>query len=418
MNKEFFKKHREKLMEKIEDSSVIVLFAGNAPKKSGDENYPFTPNRNFYYFTGINEEGPILIISKIKGIISERLFIKEIDEERERWVGKSIRSNEAEEISGVKYIDYLGSFYDYLNRVFSETEEINLYLDMERDSFQDLQGISESFSEEVKKRYPFVRIKNIFPKIIPLRMVKSKEEIEEMKKAIEITIKGVESLMKNAKVGMKEYQLEAYYEFVCRSSGIKDYAFKTIAASGKNATILHYVDNNSEIKDGDLILFDLGAQHNYYNADITRTFPVNGVFSERQKEVYNAVLRVNERVIKTIKPGLEYKELNKMATEWIAEECIKLGLIKNKEEVSKYYWHSIGHSLGLDTHDISNKDRNTIFKEGMVWTVEPGIYIEEESIGIRIEDDVLITSDGVQVLTKDMIKTVEDIEEFMKKTNK
>lgn len=418
MNKEFFKKNREKLMEKIEDNSVIVLFAGNAPKKSGDENYPFTPNRNFYYFTGINEEGPILIISKIKGIISERLFIKEIDEERERWVGKSIRSNEAEEISGVKYIDYLGSFYDYLNRVFSETEEINLYLDMERDSFQDLQGISESFSEEVKKRYPFVRIKNIFPKIIPLRMVKSKEEIEEMKKAIEITIKGVESLMKNAKVGMKEYQLEAYYEFVCRSSGIKDYAFKTIAAAGKNATILHYVDNNSEIKDGDLILFDLGAQNNYYNADITRTFPVNGVFSERQKEVYNAVLRVNERVIKTIKPGLEYKELNKMATEWIAEECINLGLIKDKKEVSKYYWHSIGHSLGLDTHDISNKDRNTIFKEGMVWTVEPGIYIEEESIGIRIEDDVLITSDGVQVLTKDMIKTVEDIEEFMKKTNK
>ena len=415
MNKEFFENNRRKLIEEVEDNSIIVLFAGNAPKKSGDENYPFTPNRNFYYFTGIDEEGPILIISKIKGIISERLFIKEIDEERERWVGKSIRSNEAEEISGVKYIDYLGSFYDYLNKVFSETEEINLYLDMERDSFQDLQGISESFSEEVKKRYPFVRIKNIFPKIIPLRMVKSKEEIEEMKKAIEITIKGVESLMKNAKVGMKEYQLEAYYEFVCRSSGIKDYAFKTIAASGKNATILHYVDNNSETKDGDLILFDLGAQHNYYNADITRTFPVNGVFSERQKEVYNAVLRVNERVIRTIKPGLEYKELNKMATEWIAEECIKLGLIKNKEEVSKYYWHSIGHSLGLDTHDISNKDRNTIFKEGMVWTVEPGIYIEEESIGIRIEDDVLITSNGVEVLTKDMIKTVEDIEEFMKK---
>ena len=415
MNKEFFENNRKKLIEEVEDNSIIVLFAGNAPKKSGDENYQFTPNRNFYYFTGIDEEGPILIISKIKGIISERLFIKEIDEERERWVGKSIRSNEAEEISGVKYIDYLVNFYDYLNRVFSETEEINLYLDMERDSFQELQGISESFSEEVKKRYPFVRIKNIFPKIIPLRMVKSEEEIEEMKKAIEITIKGVESLMKNAKSGMKEYQLEAYYEFVCKSSGIKDYAFKTIAASGKNATILHYVDNDSEIKDGDLILFDLGAQHNYYNADITRTFPVSGVFSERQKEVYNAVLRVNERVIKTIKPGLEYKELNKMATEWIAEECIKLGLIKNKEEVSKYYWHSIGHSLGLDTHDISNKDRNTIFKEGMVWTVEPGIYIEEESIGIRIEDDVLITSNGVEVLTKDMIKTVEDIEEFMKK---
>lgn len=418
MNKEFFENNRKKLIEEVEDNSIIVLFAGNAPKKSGDENYPFTPNRNFYYFTGINEEGPILMLSKIKGIVNERLFIKEIDEEREHWVGKSIRSNEAEEISAVKNIDYLGNFKEYLNRVFSELEEINLYLDMERDSFYELETIGENFSEEVKKRYPFVRIKNIFPKIIPLRMVKSEEEIKEMKKAIEITIKGVESLMKNAKAGMKEYELEAYYEFVCRSNGIKDYAFKTIAAAGKNATILHYVDNNSEIKDGDLILFDLGAQNNYYNADITRTFPVNGVFSERQKEVYNAVLRVNERVIKTIKPGLEYKELNKMATEWIAEECINLGLIKDKKEVSKYYWHSIGHSLGLDTHDISNKDRNTIFKEGMVWTVEPGIYIEEESIGIRIEDDVLITSDGVQVLTKDMIKTVEDIEEFMKKTNK
>ena len=252
MNKEFFKKNREKLIEKIEDNSVIVLFAGNAPKKSGDENYPFTPNRNFYYFTGINEEGPILILSKIKGIVNERLFIKEIDEERERWVGKSIRSNEAEEISAVKNIDYLGNFKEYLNRVFSELEEINLYLDMERDSFYELETIGENFSEEVKKRYPFVRIKNIFPKIIPLRMVKSEEEIKEMKKAIEITIKGVERLMKNAKAGMKD---------------------------------------NSEIKDGDLILFDLGAQNNYYNADITRTFPVNGVFSERQKEVYNAIFK-------------------------------------------------------------------------------------------------------------------------------
>ena len=219
--------------------------------------------------------------------------------------------------------------------------------------------------------------------------------------------------MKNCKVGMKEYEVEAYFDFVCKSNGVKDFAFKTIAAAGKNATILHYVDNNSDIKDGDLILFDLGAQYNYYNGDISRTFPVNGRFSNRQKEVYNAVLRVNEKVINEIRPGVRFLDLNKKAKEWIAEECINLGLIKDREDVSNYYWHSIGHSLGLDTHDIEGNNRDVILQEGMVWTVEPGIYIEEEGIGIRIEDDVVVTSQGVEVLTMDMSLSVEVFEECM-----
>ena len=414
MNKEFYCENRRKLINSIEDNSILILFAGNAPKKSGDQKYQFTPNRNFYYFTGICEEDPIMVITKINERVSEKLFIKEIDEDNERWVGKSIRKEEAIELTGIEDVNYLGEFKAFLNKLFGGLSELNLYLDMERDSFGSLQGVSGKFAEDIRKVYPFVTIKNVYPKIIPLRLVKSKEEIEEMKKAIEITIAGVKSLMKNSKAKMKEYELQAYFEFECKRRGIKDYAFDTIAASGKNATILHYVENNCEMKDGDLILFDLGAQYNYYNADITRTFPVSGVFTERQKEVYNAVLRVNERVINTIKPGLEYKDINEMSREWIAEECIKLGLIKDKKDVKKYYWHSIGHSLGLDTHDISYENRNATFKEGMVWTVEPGIYIEEEGIGIRIEDDVLVTENGTEVLTKDMIKTVEDIEKFMR----
>ncbi|MGL5647308.1 MAG: M24B family metallopeptidase, partial [Clostridium sp.] len=217
------------------------------------------------------------------------------------------------------------------------------------------------------------------------------------------------------KPGMKEYETEAYYEFECRRNGVKDYAFKTIAAAGVNATTLHYVDNNDTLKDGDLILFDLGAQWNYYNGDISRTIPINGKFSKRQKEVYEAVLSVNERVIEAMKPGVNFIDLNNKATEWIAEECIKLGLMEDKKDVRKYYFHSIGHSLGLDTHDIDNPRRNTILEPGMVYTVEPGIYIPEEGIGIRIEDDVLITEEGHDVLTKDMIKSVKDIENFMKK---
>lgn len=413
MDKIVFSKNRKRLMEKIEDNSLVILFAGKAPQKSGDENYQFTPNRNFYYFTGIDEEEHIILISKIDNNVQETLFLKEIDEERERWVGKSLRDYKAKEISNISDVRYMNEFETHINKLFSNSESITLYLDLENNDYDDLYTKVQSFAQTITKKYPNVWIKNLRPFIKDLRLIKSHEEVNEIKKAIEITIDGVKSLMRNVKPNMKEYEAESYFEFTCRNKGIKDYAFKTIAAAGKNATILHYVDNNDTIKDGDLILFDLGAQYNYYNADITRTFPANGTFSERQKEVYNAVLRVNEKVIKEIKPGVKYKELNSKARDWIAEECINLGLIKNKQEVSKYYWHSIGHSLGLDTHDIDSENRDTVFEKGMVWTVEPGIYIEEESIGIRIEDDILVTSNGVEVLTKNMIKSIQEIEDFM-----
>lgn len=413
MNNTVFKSNREKLMKTIEDNSIVILFAGNAPKKSADELYPFTPNRNFYYFTGIEEEDHIAVFTKINGEVKEYVYLKVIDEEMERWVGKSLRDNEAKDISGIENVTYKDSFEGFLNKLFGGMTEVNLYLDMERDSFNSLNNIVGTFAKSISEKYPFVKIKNVFPKVVPLRQIKSKEEVAEMQKAIDITIEGVNTLMKNAKDGMKEYELESYFDFVCKKNGAKDLAFKTIAAAGKNATTLHYVDNNCEMKDGDLILFDLGAEWSYYKADITRTFPVNGKFTERQKEVYEAVLRVNEECIKLIKPGVKFLDWNKQAKDMIAKECIKLGLIEKEEDVTKYYWHSIGHGLGLDTHDIDRPDRSTVFEEGMVWTVEPGIYIEEESIGVRIEDDVLVTKDGAEVLTKDMIKSVEDIERFM-----
>ena len=413
MDKEVFIRNRQKLTKNIEDNSIIILFAGSAPTKVGDEKYQFTPNRNFYYFTGIDEEDHILLIKKRKGKVEETIFIKDIDEEKERWVGRSLRNNEAAELSGIEDIKYLSDFNNQLNSSLNKFTEISLYLDLRRADFDSLDRIEYYYSKSIKTKYPFVRIKNIYHNIIPLRLVKSKEEVDNIRKAIDITIDGVKSIMNNLKPDIKEYEIEAFFEFACKNNGSKDYAFKTIAATGKNATILHYVDNNSMIKDGDLILFDLGAQYNYYNADITRTFPANGRFTERQKQVYEAVLRVNLKVIDEIKPGVEFSEINKVSREWIAKECIDLGLISKIEEVNKYYWHGIGHSLGLETHDIDSLDRDTVFKEGMVWTVEPGIYIAEEGIGIRIEDDILVTADGVEVLTKGMIKTTTEIEEYM-----
>lgn len=413
MNKQFYKVNREKVLKEIKDNSLVILFAGNAPKKTADEKYPFTPNRNFYYLTGIDEEEHILLMSKINGNIKSTLFIKEIDPILEKWQGKSVRKDEAFEISDVDEVEYLGSFKNVLHKIITSGEDFNVYLDLEKDSYNSPETLAENISWEILKKYPQVNIKNIYRIISKFRLVKSKEEIERIQKAIDITIEGVKNLMKICTPGMKEYELEAYFDLTCKTRGVRDFAFKTIAASGKNAAVLHYVDNNSEIKDGELILFDLGAQYNYYNGDISRTFPVNGKFTDRQKEVYNSVLRVNEKVIKSMKPGGSFIELNKQARKWIAEECIKLGLIEKEEEVSKYYYHSIGHSLGMDTHDIELPNRDVIFETGMVYTVEPGIYIEDESIGIRIEDDVLITEDACEVLTKGMIKTVEDIEEFM-----
>lgn len=413
MDKKFFSKNRTALMNNMENDSVVILFAGKAKKKTGDQLYQFTPDRNFYYLTGIDEENHIVALSKFNDEVSEKLFLKEIDLAKEAWNGKTLRDNEAKEISGIKDTVYMNEFHTYLNKLVKGAEEINLYLDLEREDYNEEYSEAGIFVKEFKEKYPYVRIKNVSGKLIPLRMIKSKEEIEEIQKAIDITIDGVESLMKNAKAGMKEYELEAYFDFTCKTKGAKDLAFTTIAAAGKNATTLHYIENNSEIKKDDLILFDLGAQWNYYSADITRTFPVSGKFSQRQKEVYEAVLRVNKAVIGKIKPGVVYKELNTWATGLIAEECIKLGIIKEKSEVSKYYWHSIGHNLGLYTHDVEPQGRNFVFEEGMVFTVEPGIYIGEEGVGIRIEDDVLVTSQGCEVLTKEMIKEVEDIENFM-----
>ena len=415
MEKMVYSEHRSALMNKIDNNSIVILFAGNAPKKTGDEVYQFTPDRNFYYLTGISEENHIVVLSKFNNEISEKLFLKEIDLAKEMWNGKTLRDFEAKEISGIEDTVYMNEFYGYLNRLIKGAEEINLYLDLDRQDYCEEDSNGNKFAEVFKGKYPQVIIKNVSSNITPLRMIKSKSEIAEMQRAIEITIDGVESLMKNAKAGMKEYELEAYFDFICKINGAKDFAFRTIAAAGKNATTLHYVENNSEIKNDDLILFDLGAQWNFYNADITRTFPVGGKFTDRQKQVYEAVLRVNKAVIEKVKPGVVYKELNAWATDLIAEECIKLGIIKEKKDVSKYYWHSIGHNLGLDTHDVEPQGRNFVFEEGMVFTVEPGIYISEESIGIRIEDDVLVTADGCEVLTKGMMKEVSEIEAFMKR---
>jgi Xaa-Pro aminopeptidase len=412
MKKDFYLDNRNRLYEHVEDQSLLILFAGKAPQKSADEAYQFVPNRNFYYLTGIDEPNIIFFAHKTNNTVEEYLFIEKSDPIMEKWVGKTISQEEAVEVSGISNILFLEQFESLLSRTLFTNSLTNVYLDLERRELDLVTTKAQDLASKIQANYPFFHIKNVYPDICELRVFKTNEEIAEIKKAISITNEGIKNLMSNAKAGMKEYQLEAYFDFILKSNGVKHYAFPTIAASGKNGTVLHYDKNNATVEEGSLVLLDLGAQYNYYNADISYTFPVNGKFTEKQKTFYNIVLKALRETTELIKPGVPYAKLNMHTKKILAEECIKVGLIKEDNEISNYYFHGVSHFLGLDTHDVGNY-KDLILQPGMVLTVEPGLYIEEEGIGIRIEDDVLVTQEGNEVLSKDIFRTVEEIEAFM-----
>jgi len=415
MNKNFFATNRQKLGDVISNNSMAIFFAGQAPYKSADETYPFTPNRNFYYLTGIDEEKVIMVMVNINGEVSEMLFIQENDPVMTKWVGETISEVEAKEVSDIEDIKFLKDFESTIAGYFDRFSMNNVFLDLERQEFNIPRTPSQNFAGEIMQRYPYIKVKNMYHDIALLRTIKREEEIELIKKAIDITYDGIKEIWSNAKPGMKEYEIEAYFNYILKKNGVKDFAFPTIAATGKNATILHYVDNNTKTEDGELMLLDLGAQYKYYNGDISRTFPINGKFTERQKEVYNIVLEANETVMKAVKPGVTTGELQDITKRVLAEGCKRIGLIKEDSELNKYYYHGVAHPLGLDTHDVG--PRNVELKPGMIITDEPGLYIEEEGIGIRIEDDILVTEDGYINLSAHIIKSVEDIEAFMSKNN-
>lgn len=409
-----FALRREELMKRLEDQSLVILFSGNQVMRSEDDAYPFDVNRNFYYFTGIEKEGMILVMRKLNGNVNSTLFILPFDELLAKWVGGRMKADEVESISDIKDVRDVNDFESYIasldnfNRSFGG---LNLYLDLWRYNAEQAPSEALKFANLINKRYPNAKINDIYAHIADLRTVKDEDELVHIQKAINITQKGIEAMMKNIRPNMNEMIMEGIFNFTLMQRGCNKNAFHTIAASGKRATVLHYSDNNNIMQDGELFLCDLGATHGLYCADISRTFPVNGKFTERQKAIYNTVLKAQEIVENNARPGVSIRELNQMVIDFYAVELPKLGLNK---PVSEYYFHGIGHQLGLDTHDVSNSTKATKLEKGMVITNEPGLYIEDEAIGIRIEDDLYITENGCINLAKNIIKQVDDIENFMR----
>lgn len=418
MNKEFYIKNRKELVEKLKEKSILIMNSGEEFPSSGDQNFPFSVNRNFYYLTGINQANVILMIIKAKKGIKETLFIEKNDPKLCKWIGYKLTIEEVKNLSGIDNVEYIDNFdkllYYNLNPSRKNYLEIdNLYLDLERRNDLAYRPWSFGFSKKFKSEYPEIKIENVYNKIIYLRSFKNVDEVNLIQASISTTKNALEAVMKNIKPNIYEYQAETYYDSAMKWDHQKDYSFKTICASGKNATILHYVKNNSIIKDGDLVLFDLGCHTNFYISDISRTYPANGKFTKRQREIYEIVLNCNKECIKFLKPGVTWDEYNDYANSLLINGLKSIGLIKRDEELIKYYWHSIGHSIGLDTHDPTLE--SMCFTPGMLTTVEPGLYLEDEGIGIRIEDNVLITDNGCINLSKDIIKEIDDIEKFMTK---
>lgn len=419
--KNIFMENRNNLIERIEMGSVVLLHSGIAMHKTTDQFHPYIPNRNFFYLTGLNEPNIKLMILKDDKKTVSHIFIEETTVFMKQWVGESITKEEVNKITGIelKMIHYLDKFEQFFRSLMTYGRGLgvkppkNLYMDLYRVK-PTVEPVSHNQFKFVLAGYKELNMKNINEHISYLRMFKSDLEIENLEKAINITDKGLNRIMDNLKTRTNELHLDADFEHQIKLEGSVGISFDTIAASGKNATVLHYEENNSDLEKGNLILFDLGALHNNYGSDISRTYPINGVFSKRQKVLYEIVLKVNKESIKFVKPGITWEELNKFAKGLLVSACKEIGLIKDESEISKYYYHSIGHFLGLDVHDVGHYELK--LQEGMVITIEPGLYISEENIGIRIEDDILVTKKGSRNLSKNIIKEIKKIEEYMSKS--
>ena len=408
-----FRERREKVYNQMEDKSILVLYSGEALHISADAYQHFEETRQFFYLTGIRRENMALIIDKCGEKLEETLFIEPIDPSVERWVGKKMTEEEAKEVSGVETISVIDNLQGTLERIMNRKLPKKVYFDTYRHQMSDLPDYNVVKAQEFAKAYPGTTVDNIYPVVASLRMNKDADEVEVTREAIKVTEEALDHVLKTLKPGMMEYQVQAEFEYKVKSLGADGMAFPTIAGSGINGTMLHYETNHDVCKENTLILLDLGARVNGYNADITRTYPVSGKFTERQKQFYNIVLKANQTVAAEARPGVTLNDLNDLCKKVLAEGLIELGLIEKEEEIGKYYMHGVSHHLGIDVHDVTVPEKAKL-EPGMIITNEPGLYIDEEEIGIRVEDDLLITEDGCVVLSEDIVRTVEEIEAKMK----
>lgn len=420
INPNLFINNRNLLSAKLEENSIAIFNANDIMPTNSDGTMPFKQNSDLFWLSGVDQEESVLAIVKNNNQVQEMLFLKETNEQIAIWEGAKLDKELAQKNSGVEKIYWLNQMDEVLNFNIEKADKIYLNKNIHSRSTSEVETRDDRFRKTLTKRHPKKEIVEVAPIMHELRFIKSEIEIELMKHACDITEKGLRRILPIIKPGIMEYQIEAelMHEFLSnRSAG---FAYQPIIGSGVDSCVLHYIDNNKICKDGDILLMDFGAEYANYASDLTRTVPVNGRFSERQKNVYNAVHRVMKEATNMLRPGTDHKKMQQEVIKIMEEELISLGLF-DKEDVKrqdpskpmykKYFMHGTSHSLGLDVHDVG--DTNTPMQPGMVFTCEPGIYIREEGLGIRLENDVLVTSGDPDDLMKNIPIDYQEIESLM-----
>ncbi|MDA3885994.1 MAG: Xaa-Pro aminopeptidase [Candidatus Delongbacteria bacterium] len=408
----FFSSNRKQLLRKIDDNSVVFVMSSVNKIKNADTFFKFKQDSNFFYLTGLELNRAVLVMTKINGKTSDKIYRNILDERLEKWIGKNTSDKEITKVSGIKSIDSIKELGDLYDRLFNNEGIEKVYMYNESTSDEIIPSYTQVFASNLRRRYNFIKITAINKMLDEMRSVKHPCEIKMMRRAIQITEVGIRDLFSQTRTGITENECEAILLYNYLKEGSKQPAFQTIAVSGKDATILHYEENDKKTQKNDFILIDTGAEYKNYAADISRTFPVKGKFSEMQKKYYDVVLTALKEVTKAVKPGVTLTDLQEISKKTLFKGLKKLKLIKSIEEISKYYYHGVSHHLGLDTHDVG--DRNKPLKKNMVITVEPGIYIAEKGIGIRLENDILVTENGHENLSKSIPVEINDLEQQMK----
>ena len=417
-----FVENRKRFTELLKPASVAVFNSNDIMPGNADGTMRFLQNSDLFYLSGIDQEESILLMFPDFPAEEYReiLFLRETSEEIAIWEGHKYTKEEAREASGVQTVFWLSQFEKVFNMLMAEAENVYLNTNEHIRAEVRVETRDARFIKWCQEHYPLHHYHRSAPLMYRLRAIKSEHEIKVMQEACNITEKGFRRILQFVKPGVMEYEIEAEYlhEFVRNRS--RGFAYEPIVASGFNACVLHYIANSMECKAGDVLLMDVGAEYGNYNADMTRSIPVSGRFTERQKQVYNAVLRVKREAMKLLRPGAVVREYQKEVEKIMESELIGLGLL-DKEDVKKqnpknpllkkYFMHGTSHHLGLAVHDVGNVYRK--FEPGMVFTVEPGIYIREENLGIRLENNIVIQEDGLLDLMANIPIEAEEIEELM-----
>ena len=423
LNPGIFKENRKRFIAKMDKNSIAIFNSNDELPYNGDALHAFAQNSDLFWLSGIEQEETMVILfpAKTADTYKEVLVLVRPTELKEQWNGRQFRKEEAEAISGMKTIVWLDELDGFLQPWIHLADTIYLNTNENDRKANEVPVRDYRYATYMRNRYPLHNYKRSAKILKELRAVKTPMEIEVIQKAIDITDNTFRRLLKFIKPGVMEYEIEAEIMHSFLSQRASGTAYGSIIASGDRARTLHYVNNNQECKDGELILMDFGARYGNYAADLTRTIPVNGKFTKRQKTVYNACLDLHFYCASILKPGIKINQYTEKVAEKATEIFQKIGLltkadVKNEDPENrayrKYLYHGISHHLGIDVHDLGTKTEP--IKAGMVFTIEPGIYIEEEQMGVRIEDNYWITRNGNKDIMSNIPKTVEEIESLMK----